>query len=171
MKSARLVVSLIGLACMATACGSGDEPYKPAPAWSGRKPALPPVPALKSSPIKVGDAYTVHGAIHHLRSRLHDKEVTAKDIEHRNRKLGERKAMRRPIPARISKAKSDQPQPRFRVREIKNQPLLRDVLNPAPGKREQRANPKYTKVSVFERAHIWIYLNRTIARRAAKLGS
>ncbi|MBL8612123.1 MAG: hypothetical protein JNL38_32580 [Myxococcales bacterium] len=80
MKVARLIVSLVGVACLAVGCGNSDEPYKAAPAWSGRKPALPPVPALKSSPIKIGDAYTVHGAIHHLRSRLHDKEVTAKDI-------------------------------------------------------------------------------------------
>ena len=61
-------------------CGSNDEPYKPAPAWSGRKPSLPAPPTLTNAPVKVGDAYTIAGASHQLRSRYHDKEVTAKSI-------------------------------------------------------------------------------------------
>lgn len=62
-------------------CSSGaDEPYKPAPAWSGRKPNLPSPPTLNAAPIKVGDAYTIQGASHHLRSRMHDKEVTKSPI-------------------------------------------------------------------------------------------
>lgn len=61
-------------------CSSGaDEPYKPAPAWSGKPANLPSPPTLSNAPIKVGDAYTVEGASHHLRSRIHAKEVT-KDL-------------------------------------------------------------------------------------------
>jgi hypothetical protein len=64
-----------------TSCSSGsDDPYKPAPAWSGRKPNLPSPPTLNAAPIKVGDAYTIAGASHHLRSRMHDKEVTKAPI-------------------------------------------------------------------------------------------
>ena len=68
-----VVVSLAG-------CGNADEPYKAAPAWSGRKANLPAPPQLPNSPVKAGDAYTIFGASHHLKSRIHDKEVTAKDI-------------------------------------------------------------------------------------------
>jgi hypothetical protein len=66
------------LLCMS--CGNNDEPYKPAPVWSGRKPNLPSPPTLPSSPMKVGDAYTIFGAQHQLHSRFHDKDVTAKPI-------------------------------------------------------------------------------------------
>ncbi len=63
-----------------TACGNSDEPYKPAPAWSGRAPSLPPPPAISQTPAKVGDSYTVAGAAHHLRSRIHSTEVTKAPI-------------------------------------------------------------------------------------------
>lgn len=67
----------LALTVLVAGCSSGsDEPYKPAPAWSGRKPNLPAPPTLSSAPIKVGDAYTVHGATHHLRSLIHEKDVT-----------------------------------------------------------------------------------------------
>lgn len=71
-----LVTSLSTLSCSSGA----DEPYKPAPAWSGRKPNMPSPPTLNAAPIKVGDAYTIQGASHHLRSRMHDKEVTKSPI-------------------------------------------------------------------------------------------
>ncbi len=61
-------------------CGNADEPYKATPAWSGKKVSVPAVPTLPTNPIKSGDAYTVFGARHHLQSRIHDKEVTSKDI-------------------------------------------------------------------------------------------
>lgn len=61
-------------------CGSGDKPYEAAPAWSGRKASLPPVPALPTTPIKSGDAFTIYGATHHLHSRIHEKDVTTKPI-------------------------------------------------------------------------------------------
>ncbi len=75
--SVALLTSLLG----SVACGSGnDEPYKASPAWSGRKASMPPVPQLPSTPVKNGDSYTVFGAIHHLNSRIHSTDVTAKDI-------------------------------------------------------------------------------------------
>lgn len=77
-----LGLGLVGLAAvvLTPACGGNDEPYKAAPAWSGRRPNLPTPPTLTNAPIKVGDAYTVAGASHHLRSRIHDKEVTKSSI-------------------------------------------------------------------------------------------
>lgn len=71
----------LALGVLVVGCSSGsDEPYKPAPAWSGRTPSLPSPPQLSSTPIKVGEAYTIHGASHHLRSRIHDKDVTKNEI-------------------------------------------------------------------------------------------
>jgi hypothetical protein len=63
------------------ACGgNSDEPYKPTPAWSGKKPNMPAPPTLPNTPIKAGDAFTVFGATHHLRSLVHQKDVTANPI-------------------------------------------------------------------------------------------
>jgi hypothetical protein len=74
-------LALIGtVSLLAIGCGSGDEPYKPAPAWSGRAPSLPTPPQINSAPVKVGDAYTIAGASHHLRSRMHSTEVTKNSI-------------------------------------------------------------------------------------------
>jgi len=61
-------------------CGQTDEPYKAVPAFSGRKASLPAVPTLPTKAIKVGDGYTVYGATHHLRSRVHNVDVANKDI-------------------------------------------------------------------------------------------
>lgn len=86
MLCARRVASFLALAApvatiaMTTGCKSADEPYKPAPAHSGAKANLPAVPTLPSKPIKVGDSYTVWGAIHHLRSRVHNAEVEGKEL-------------------------------------------------------------------------------------------
>jgi hypothetical protein len=71
---------LLSLPLLAIGCGSGDEPYKPAPAWSGRAPGLPTPPTINAAPVKVGDAYTIAGASHHLRSRMHSTEVTKNSI-------------------------------------------------------------------------------------------
>ncbi len=63
-------------------CSSGvEEPYKPAPAYSGRKASLPAVPTLPTTPIKTGDAYTVYGATHHLRSSIHSAEIRKQDVD------------------------------------------------------------------------------------------
>lgn len=54
---------------------SSDEPYIPAAAPSGRRPDLPEVPTLPQHPTKVGDAFTVFGATHALRSRFAAADV------------------------------------------------------------------------------------------------
>ncbi len=74
-------ISALLLVTLGMGCSSGsDEPYKASPSWSGRKASVPAVPQLPSTPVKSGDAYTVFGAIHHLNSRIHNTDVTAKDI-------------------------------------------------------------------------------------------
>ncbi|HEX3346374.1 MAG TPA: hypothetical protein VHS09_17440 [Polyangiaceae bacterium] len=80
---ARQALRTLGIAAILTAaagCGGDDNPYKPQPAWSGKKANLPAPPSMPSTPIKAGDSYTVYGAIHQLRSLLHGKEVTANPI-------------------------------------------------------------------------------------------
>lgn len=78
---ALVLVAVVPALTVSVGCSSGsDEPYKPAPAWSGKKASLPAPPTLPSNPVKVGDAYTIFGAVHHLRSRIHEKEVNGKEI-------------------------------------------------------------------------------------------
>ncbi|MGO9833819.1 MAG: hypothetical protein ACLP1X_06360 [Polyangiaceae bacterium] len=82
---ARQLGRTLGMAMLigaASNCGGGeDNPYKPQPAWSGKQASVPAPPTLPSpSTYKQGDAYTVAGAIHQLRSLLHSKEVTAQPI-------------------------------------------------------------------------------------------
>lgn len=73
--------SVLALTVSALGCGNTDEPYKPLPAFSGSKPNMPAIPTLPTTPIKgSGDSYTVYGAGHHLRSRIHFADVTAKEI-------------------------------------------------------------------------------------------
>jgi hypothetical protein len=67
------IISIVG-------CGGDDNPYKAQPAWSGRAASLPAPPSLPTTPIKQGDAYTVYGAVHQLRSLIHSKDVTAQPI-------------------------------------------------------------------------------------------
>ena len=71
---------VLGAVSVLFGCGSSEEPYKATPAWSGRKANLPAPPSLPSQPIKAGDAYTVYGTVHHMRSRIHGAEVTGKEI-------------------------------------------------------------------------------------------
>jgi hypothetical protein len=74
-------IGLIAIALSAFGCGGeSDNPYKPQPAWSGKAATLPPPPSPPSTPIKTGDSYTVYGAIHQLRSQIHNKDVTAQPI-------------------------------------------------------------------------------------------
>ena len=70
----------LAFAALVAGCGQTDEPYKAAPAFSGRKANLPAVPTLPSKAIKSGDSFTVYGAMHHLRSRVHNPDVANKDI-------------------------------------------------------------------------------------------
>jgi hypothetical protein len=75
--AAALVLALGGPA----ACGGGgDEEYKPRPSPSGRGANLPAVPTLPQKPKKQGDAYTIYGAIHDLRSRVHGPKLQGKTI-------------------------------------------------------------------------------------------
>jgi hypothetical protein len=71
---------MLGATVGATGCGGEDNPYKPVPAWSGKRASLPAPPPLPSTPIKQGDSYTVYGAIHQLRSFIHNKDVTTQAI-------------------------------------------------------------------------------------------
>jgi hypothetical protein len=76
-------VAALGLAAplaLATGCGDPNDVYKPAPVYSGKKADIPSVPTLPNTPMKIGEAYTIFGAIHQLRSRYHADEVTKKDI-------------------------------------------------------------------------------------------
>ena len=73
-------LGIAGLLIASAGCGGDDNPYKPTPAWSGKKASLPAPAALATTPIKAGDSYTVYGAIHQLRSLLHGKDVTANPI-------------------------------------------------------------------------------------------
>jgi hypothetical protein len=60
-------------------CGSNEEPYKAETAWTGRKANLPAPPTVQVT-IKNGDAYTVAGVQHHLRSVVHGAEVNKKEL-------------------------------------------------------------------------------------------
>jgi hypothetical protein len=73
-----VVTSVIVLA--AVGCGNEEKPYEPRAAVSGRKASLPAVPTLPSKTKKVGDAYTIWGVTHDLRSRVHAEEVENKKI-------------------------------------------------------------------------------------------
>jgi hypothetical protein len=82
-RLARHALHSMGIAVLiaaSTGCGGDDNPYKPQPAWSGKKANLPAPMSPPSTPIKTGDSYTVYGAIHQLRSLLHGKDVTANPI-------------------------------------------------------------------------------------------
>jgi hypothetical protein len=77
-RHALRTLGTVGLLGATTACGGeSDNPYKPQPAWSGKAASLPTPPSLPTTPIKSGDAYTVYGAVHQLRSLTHAKDVTA----------------------------------------------------------------------------------------------
>jgi hypothetical protein len=82
MRVGKAVRSLAIAAIVATVAGCGEEenPYKAQPAWSGKKANLPAPMSPPATPLKAGDAYTVYGAIHQLRSFLHSKDVTAQPI-------------------------------------------------------------------------------------------
>jgi hypothetical protein len=79
---AKFALGTIGLAGLlaAVACDRDENPYKPQPTWSGKRASLPAPLSPPNSPIKAGDAYTIYGAIHQLRSLIHSKDVTAQPI-------------------------------------------------------------------------------------------
>lgn len=61
-------------------CGGEEKKYVPKGAFSGKKAALPAVPTLPQKAKKVGDAYTVWGVTHDLRSRVHRADVNGKKL-------------------------------------------------------------------------------------------
>ena len=68
------------LAVGSSGCQSKDEmKYKPSPVSTAAKPVLPAVPTIATN-FKEGEAFTVYGATHHLKSRIHSKDVTSKEI-------------------------------------------------------------------------------------------
>lgn len=73
-------VSLVASTALLGGCGGEEKQYEPKPAVSGRKASLPAVPTLPQKAKKVGDAYTVWGVTHDLRSRVHEQDVKDKKI-------------------------------------------------------------------------------------------
>ena len=82
MTFARLLVALAAVSqcVMIAGCGNSSKPYSPKPAWTGEAVSLPDVPTLPARQVKVGDAYTVWGVSHHLRSSVHSDSVKNKDL-------------------------------------------------------------------------------------------
>jgi hypothetical protein len=82
-RSSSLFLAVVAgalLASAATGCGGEERKYVPKPAFSGQKANVPQVPTLPQKPKKVGDAYTVWGVTHDLRSRVHRHEVNGKKL-------------------------------------------------------------------------------------------
>lgn len=79
VRFGRTVAVATLVACTA-GCGKGEEVYVPKPAISGRKASLPAVPTLPQKNKKQGDAYTVWGVTHDLRSRVHVENVSGKQL-------------------------------------------------------------------------------------------
>ena len=79
IRIGRLLAAAV-LAAGLLGCGGDEEPYTAKPAYSGKKPNLPAVPTLPTKKKKEGDAYTIWGVTHDLRSRVHFEEVNGKKI-------------------------------------------------------------------------------------------
>jgi hypothetical protein len=77
---ARVLPLVLLLGATTVGCADEELPYVPKPAISGRKASLPAVPALPQKAKKAGDAYTIWGATHDLRSRVHMEDVLGKKI-------------------------------------------------------------------------------------------
>jgi hypothetical protein len=79
-SSAVGALALVSLLPPMTGGKPNGEPYKPQPAYFGRKASLPPVPSLSSAPKRTPDGtYTIFGAIHDLKSRIHSSEIALKE--------------------------------------------------------------------------------------------
>jgi hypothetical protein len=77
--TARTLLALGVVGSLALGCGQGnDKPYQAKPAYSGKKPSLPQQPTLPAKAKKEGEAYTVWGAIHDLRSEVHSGDFEGK---------------------------------------------------------------------------------------------
>jgi hypothetical protein len=78
--SGRNVAIAIPSATPAASSCRPAESYHPSPPPPSLQPTLPAIPATVSPPIRIGDAFTVRGAMHHLRSRVHADEVNGKRL-------------------------------------------------------------------------------------------
>ncbi len=81
MKFRMLLALGAASALLSLGCGSKELPYKPKPAYSGKKASLPAVPSLPNKSKKEGDAYNIWGATHDLRSIVHAKDFRGKEIK------------------------------------------------------------------------------------------
>lgn len=75
-----LAIALAVASTALAACGPEEAPYQAKPAVSGKKPNLPAVPTLPQKVKKQGDAYTIWGITHELRSRVHREDVDGKKV-------------------------------------------------------------------------------------------
>lgn len=73
-------LALLALAA-ASGCGGEKVQYQPKASPQGVKADLPAIPEVPKDPVKDGDAYTVWGASYHLRSRVHNSDVSGRDIK------------------------------------------------------------------------------------------
>ena len=80
VRLALVLAAAFTSATMSLGCGDDDQAYTPKPAASGRKLSLPAVPTLPTKAKKQGDAYTIWGVTHDLRSRVHAEDVVNKKI-------------------------------------------------------------------------------------------
>ena len=81
-KPATTAVASVNPSATASACLETPKPpgsYEPQTAWSGRAANIPEPPTLPTTPLRVGDAYTVYGAIRTLHA-LDGSEKLAHDI-------------------------------------------------------------------------------------------
>ena len=70
------------LSCsLLVACGGNDVQYEPKSPPEGVSANLPSVPTIPSRQVKDGENYTVWGASYHLRSRVHNKDVSGQDLK------------------------------------------------------------------------------------------
>lgn len=81
LRTAVILGALSGLVSTSlVGCGGEEKRYEPKPAYSGKKASMPAVPTLPQKNKKDGDAYTVWGVTHDLRSRVHHDSVDGKRI-------------------------------------------------------------------------------------------
>ena len=78
MKPSSIVaLSLLSVALFA-GCGQPEKQYEKKPEFKGKAAAIPNAPTLAPLTKKDGDAWTVSGIAHDLRSLVHHEEVEAK---------------------------------------------------------------------------------------------
>ena len=76
-----LLMSVALTGALLVGCGPKPKPYKKKPAYKGKAAQLPAVPTLPNKAKKDGDAYTIWGAVHDLRSVVHAKDFDEKKVK------------------------------------------------------------------------------------------